>query len=133
MATLFYFDAEWFIKLFIGNSTPEVVEPAALFLRILAFCLPGLGVGMTMMGVLRGSGDTRITAWITIFSMWIVRIPLIVFLGLDKIPGTDISFGMGYGLPGFWWGMTLTVYVEAGLAYWRFATGRWAKVKLSEA
>jgi putative MATE family efflux protein len=132
MAVLFYLFPEWFIKLFIGQATPSVIEPAAGFLRILALCLPGLGVGMTLMGALRGSGDTQITAWISLGAMWVCRIPLAIFLGLDKLPRTDIPFGMGYGLHGIWWAMTITVYIEMLLSYWRFSQGHWARVKLAD-
>ncbi|MCH7471788.1 MATE family efflux transporter [bacterium] len=131
MALLFWLFAEGFIGIFIGSNNPEILAPAAEFLRILALCLPGLGVGMTMMGVLRGSGDTKITAWITIAAMWVLRIPLIILLAFEGIGGSEIGFG--YGLTGIWWAMTISVYVEAALAYWRFATGKWAKVQLSKA
>ena len=131
MGILFYVFAPQFILLFIGKATPEVVEPAAEFLKIMAFCLPGLGVGMTLNGALRGSGDTAITAWIAFTAMWVVRLPLMFFLAFENIGGTGI--GLGWGLAGLWWGMALSVYVEAGLVLWRFSTGKWKTIKLRDA
>ncbi len=131
MGTLLFLYPKWFVMLFIGHSAPEVLDPAAGFLSVLALCLPGLGLGMTMMGVLRGSGDTMITAVISFIAMYIVRLPLAAFLALENIGGTGI--GLGWGLHGIWWAMTFSVYVEAILAYIRFASGRWMKVKLSGA
>jgi Na+-driven multidrug efflux pump len=129
MGTLLFLYPRWFVMLFIGHNAPEIVDPATGFLRILALCLPGLGLGMTTMGVLRGSGDTMITAVISLIAMYAVRLPLAAFLALTNIGGTGI--GLGWGLHGIWWAMTLSVYVEAGLAYARFAGGRWARVQLA--
>ena len=71
----------------------------------------------------------KITAVITIGAMWILRMPLVVFMAFADIGGS--GFGLGMGLSGIWWAMTITVYFEAAMAYWRFSTGRWAKVKLA--
>ena len=131
MGILFYVFAPQFIVLFIGKATPEVVEPAAEFLRIMAFCLPGLGVGMTLNGALRGSGDTAITAWIAFTAMWVVRLPLMIMLAFSDVLGSGL--GLGWGLAGLWWGMAISVYVEAILVYLRFRTGRWMTIKLRNA
>ncbi|MDQ3024278.1 MAG: MATE family efflux transporter, partial [bacterium] len=120
----------FFIHLFIGNG-PEVeaiVKPASDYIRILGACLPGLGLGLTMMGALRGSGDTKITAYMSLAAMYVVRIPLAVFLSMENIGGTGL--GLGWGLNGLWWAMTASVYVEALLAWLRFRSGAWAKIKL---
>jgi putative MATE family efflux protein len=147
-----YFWAEEFVRLFIGNNAPEVIGPAADYVRILALCLPGLGVGLTFMGVLRGSGDTKITAWITLGAIVLARMPLAIFmsqtdfLGALKMVGLHMfsperasqfalnpnGFGLGMGLDGLWWAMTLTVYLEAMLAYWRFRSNVWAQVRLEQ-
>jgi putative MATE family efflux protein len=131
MGILFYVFADQFIVLFIGAATPEVIEPAAEFLRIMAFCLPGLGVGMTLNGALRGSGDTAITAWIAFTAMWVVRLPLMILLAFSDLFGSGL--GLGWGLAGLWWGMAISVYVEATLVYLRFRTGKWMTIKLRNA
>jgi len=130
IGSLLFFFPEYFVGLCIGNSTPEVIAPAANFLRILALCLPGLGAGMTFMGVLRGAGDTAITAGISFTAMWAIRIPLAALLAFSMLGNT--TFGYGLGLSGIWWAMTISVYIETALAYARFASGKWAKVKLAE-
>lgn len=131
MGVLFYVFDKQFIVLFIGQATPEVIEPAAEFLRIMAFCLPALGIGMTLNGALRGSGDTAITAWIAFTAMWVVRLPLMCYLAFDNVLGTGL--GMGMGLAGLWWGMVASVYLEASLVFWRFQTGKWKTIKLRDA
>jgi putative MATE family efflux protein len=130
MGALLYFFPVACVKLFIGNNAPDIVEPAANFLRILALCLPGLGLSMTLMGVLRGAGDAAITAVISLVAMWGARLPLATYMALPDVMGT--GHGLGMGLNGIWWAMTITVYFEAALAYWRFASGRWKTVKLRQ-
>lgn len=130
MGSLLFFYPQSFIVLFTGGNAPEVVGAATEFLRIVALCLPGLGVSMTMNGVLRGSGDTRAAALITLTAMWFVRIPLAAFMALENILGSGM--GLGLGLSGVWWAMTLSVYVEATLAFLRFSSGRWARIKLAQ-
>jgi Na+-driven multidrug efflux pump len=130
MGSLLFFYPQWFITLFTGGNSSELVETAAQFLRIIALCLPGLGVAMTMGGVLRGSGDTKAAALITLTAMWLIRIPLAAFMSLSNIAGLGI--GLGLGLNGVWWAMTISVYVEATLAFMRFTGGRWASIKLAD-
>jgi len=130
MGSLLFLFPQWFIWLFIGGNSPEAFDAATNFLRILALCLPGLAVGMTMNGALRGAGDTRAAAAITLTSMWLVRIPLAALLSLSNILGTGIGFGLG--LDGVWWAMSGSVYVEATLAYLRFRSGAWTRIKLAE-
>ena len=129
MGSLLFIFPGWFVGLFIGHNAPEVMPVAVGFLRVLALCLPGLGLSMTMMGVLRGSGDTLITAVISFIAMYGVRLPLAAFLALSGLGSAHL--GLGWGLNGIWWAMTLSVYVEAGLAYLRFASGRWARIELA--
>jgi putative MATE family efflux protein len=128
MGLLQFIWPEWFVRLYIGDSAPEVIAPAAQYLRVLAICLPGLGLGLTMMGALRGSGDTRVTMYITLSAMYLVRLPLAFLLSQKNLWGSGI--GLDWGLDGLWWAMTASVYVEAFLAWLRFRGGEWARVKL---
>jgi len=130
IGSMLFLFPQWFISLFISHAAADVSEEATGFLRILALCLPGLAIGTTISGVLRGSGDTRAAAAITLTAMWLFRIPLAAFLALSNIGGWGI--GLGLGLNGVWWAMTASVYVEAILAFLRFRGGRWTRVKLAE-
>jgi Na+-driven multidrug efflux pump len=135
MAVLGFAQVIWpvfFIHLFIGNKeeVQAIVPSAVAYVRILGACLPGLGLSLTMMGALRGAGDTKITAYISLAAMYLVRIPLAMLLSMKDIGGTGL--GLGWGLNGLWWSMTISVYVEAFMAWLRFRGGAWARVKLSE-
>jgi putative MATE family efflux protein len=139
MAVLGFAQVIWpvfFIHLFIGNKADvqAIVPPAVAYVRILGACLPGLGLSLTMMGALRGAGDTKITAYISLAAMYIFRIPLAILLSMDSIGGTHgipRIPGAGWGLSGIWWSMTISVYIEAFMAWLRFRSGAWQRVQLS--
>jgi len=63
--------------------------------------------------VFRGAGDTIIPMFITLLSLWLIRIPVAYFLS-DRI-GTD----------GIWWGIPVAWVLGAILAYFYYVSGRW--------
>ena len=66
-------------------------------------------------GALRGAGDTLIPMFITLFSLWIFRIPVSLFLS-ERI-----------GTSGIWWGIPVAWVAGALLSSLYFFTGRWKK------
>ena len=64
-------------------------------------------------GVLRGAGDTLIPMFITLFSLWIIRIPTSWFLS-EKI-----------GETGIWWGIPIAWFCGAFFSYLYFLSGKW--------
>lgn len=64
-------------------------------------------------GVMRGAGDTIIPMFITLFSLWIVRIPLAAFM--SKAIGVD----------GIWWSVPIAWTSGLLLSYLYYRTGRW--------
>ena len=52
-------------------------------------------------GVMRGAGDTLIPMFITLFSLWIIRIPAAVFLSRETIHFLGLTIkGAGLGAEG---------------------------------
>lgn len=64
-------------------------------------------------GVMRGAGDTLIPMFITLFALWIVRIPLAYILA-PKI-----------GEIGIWWAIPIGWFFGMSLSYVYYKTGRW--------
>jgi Na+-driven multidrug efflux pump len=66
-------------------------------------------------GVLRGAGDTLIPMFVTLLSLWVIRIPVSSYLSIH------------YGTDGIWWGIPIawTAGLFLSLAY--YATGRWKR------
>jgi Na+-driven multidrug efflux pump len=54
---------------------PEVIEHAAMFIRVVAYCQPGMAAYFTLSGALKGAGDTRSPLMITLLGMYCFRIP----------------------------------------------------------
>ena len=101
-------------------SEPEVINLAAWYLRIVAVSEPPLALIFTLAGGLRGAGETRSPLYISIFGLWIFRIPLAYFLGVI----------LGWGAIGAWTAMTIDTFVRGGLYVYQFKKGKWKEVNV---
>ena len=77
------------------------------------------------MGVMRGAGDTIIPMFITLFSLWLIRIPLAWLLSKY------------FGYQGIWWSIPLAWISGMTLTYIYYKSGKWknkaiVKTKLIE-
>jgi len=118
MGLIFILFPQPLVRLFTDD--PAVVEMAIVPLRIVGFIQPLLAAGMVFPGNLRGAGDTRFPMVVTGASIWGIRVPTAILLGL----------ALGVGLPGAWLGMASDQAVR-GIAYFlRFRSGRWKLMKV---
>ncbi|KYK38619.1 MAG: hypothetical protein AYK18_06620 [Theionarchaea archaeon DG-70] len=101
-------------------SEPEVIDLAAWYLRIVAISEPPLALIFTLAGGLRGAGETRSPLYISIFGLWIFRLPLAYVLGMV----------LGWGPIGAWTAMTIDTFVRGGLYVYQFRRGTWKEVKV---
>lgn len=69
-------------------------------------------------GVLRGAGDTLIPMFVTLFSLWIVRIPVSYWLSVYMGP------------KGIWWGIPIAWALGAFFSFLYFRMGKWKTKKL---
>ena len=74
-------------------------------------------VAMTSLNALKGAGDTRFTMLVGVFSSWLVKLPLGIWLALP----------MGLGAVGAWLGLTADIIFLAVVASWRILSGRWLR------
>ncbi|MHB9035841.1 MAG: MATE family efflux transporter [Armatimonadota bacterium] len=85
------------------------------YLRINAISEPFLAVNMVLRGALQGAGETRVPAWITFFTSYVIRLPLAWALAVP----------LGLGSTGAWIGMaTSTIISGIWVAGW-FKWGKW--------
>jgi len=90
-------------------------------------------------GVMRGAGDTIIPMFITLFSLWIIRIPAAVFLSQETIEVFGLTIrGAGLGPEGIWWSIPSGWGFGMILSFIYYKTGRWktktvVKVKVEPA
>jgi Na+-driven multidrug efflux pump len=93
---------------------------AADYLRVNAWCEPFLALGMVLTGALQGAGDTVRPTFITLFTMWIARIPL----------GIWLMFTLHQHTHGAWLAMCVTTIVGGIMTAALFRSGAWKKIKV---
>jgi putative MATE family efflux protein len=95
------------------TTDPQVIEIGQNYLIIVSSFYLVFSSMFTIHGVLRGAGDTLIPMFITLFSLWIVRIPAAYLLS-DKI-----------GPDGIWWSIPMGWGIGMSFSYIYYRTGRW--------
>lgn len=91
-------------------NDPGVISLASSLLIIAAFFQISDGVQVVGLGALRGMGDVKIPAIITLFAYWIFALPLGYFFG----------FRLGLGVEGVWYGLLTGLSLAAILLFSRF-------------
>jgi putative MATE family efflux protein len=105
------FFASFLMNLFTPD--PEVIRIGREYLVIVSSFYLVFTALFTTNGVLRGAGDTLIPMFITLFSLWLVRIPLSWYLS-QKI-----------GETGIWWAVPIGWLLGMFVSYLYYLSGRW--------
>ena len=101
------------MKMFSNEITPEVITVGRRYLSIVCPFTIFFSTMFIFTGVMRGAGDTIVPMFITLLSLWIIRIPVASFLS-DSI-----------GPDGIWLSIPIAWGVGAGCSYLYYRTGRW--------
>ncbi|HUH65223.1 MAG TPA: MATE family efflux transporter [Syntrophales bacterium] len=118
MAVIIFIWAESFASTLTAN--PAVLAETARYLRFNMVAEPFLALSTVMGGGLQGAGDTRATMWVIIVSMWLIRLPLAIFLALFA----------GFGATGVWTAMMVSMAIQGLMMAWWFHQGRWKRIEL---
>jgi putative MATE family efflux protein len=86
------------------TSDPNVIAAGAEYLIIVSSCYLIFSTMFSLNGVLRGAGDTLVPMFITLFSLWLIRIPMAALLS-----------GRFYATVSQW-GFSLPEWLQGGLA-----------------
>lgn len=97
------------------TQSEEIKQIGAEYLKISAPFYIAFAILFVNNGVLRGAGDTVIPMFITLFALWIIRIPLSYILSRY------------FGYVGIWWGIPTGWCFGMILSYIYYKTGRWKK------
>ncbi|MGF1585474.1 MAG: MATE family efflux transporter [Bacteroidales bacterium] len=99
----------------MGFFTPDaiVVAYGTSYLNIVSPFYITFTVMFIVGGVMRGAGDTLIPMFITLFSLWVIRIPLAVMLS-ERMEET-----------GIWWAIPIGWLAGMLLSYLYYLTGSW--------
>ncbi|MEI6173851.1 MAG: MATE family efflux transporter [Bacteroidota bacterium] len=99
------------------TNDPVVIEMGGDYLRIIGSFYVLFGVMFVINGLLRGAGDTLIPMFISLFSLWIVRIPVAYYLAIHH----------GIGVSGIWWSIPIGWASGVILYYGYYRMGYWKK------
>ena len=95
------------------TSDPDVIEIGATYLVITSSFYIFFSSMFVIGGVMRGAGDTLIPMFITLFSLWVIRIPLAYALSAR------------IGVTGIWWAIPIAWFLGAVLSYFYYLRGNW--------
>jgi len=116
--SILMFLAIWFwgdtIMMAFTNDA-QVISIGKEFLTITAGFLIFHGMLNIYNGALRGAGDTFLTMMTSLFSLWLIRIPLAYYLSAH------------FGRSGIWWAIGLSIVIAFVITYIYYKTGRWKK------
>ena len=108
-ALLFLTANDWLVSLYIRDS-PAVASIAATLIVMAGFFQLSDGVQVVALGCLRGLSDVNVPTVITLFSYWVVALPLSYIL----------AFPAGLDAVGVWIGLFTGLTLAAILSTWRF-------------
>lgn len=97
----------------VFNSDPMVIEYGTSYLVIVSSFYMVFASMFVIHGALRGAGDTLIPMFISLFSLWIIRIPFALFLSKH------------FGVNGIWWAIPIGWSMGLLGSYLYYVSGRW--------
>lgn len=97
------------------TSDSVVIEMGQDYLKIIGSFYILFSVMFVINGLLRGAGDTFVPMFISLFSLWLVRIPVAYLLSSNPTFGVD----------GIWWSIPVGWLSGVILFYWYYRLGRW--------
>jgi putative MATE family efflux protein len=107
-----------FGKLLMRMFTDDevVIEMGGDYLRIIGSFYILFSVMFVINGLLRGAGDTLIPMFISLFSLWVIRIPVAWMLAKNPAIGV---FGIWWSIPIGWLSGVVLFYAYYRMGYWK--------------
>lgn len=105
------------IRIFDLTLEAGVGSFAVTWIRLLGYGMPIVGVYIAFVGMLQGAGATNVSLRINALATLAFQIPLSWLLG----------FPLGMGAFGVWLAFPLGFVLKAGLAWFAYRRGHWAK------
>jgi len=118
MAAAFFAMAHFLAGVFTSDASVRLL--GADYLRVNAICEPFLALGMVLTGALQGAGDTMRPTYITLFTMWVLRLPF----------GYLMMFVLHLNTHGAWIAMSVTTITGGLMTVCLFRAGTWKRIKV---
>lgn len=97
------------------SDTQAIAQIGAEYLLVVSSCYIIFAIMFALNGVMRGAGDTLVPMFITLFSLWVIRVPFAAILSKK------------YGEIGIWIAVPLAWSVGTICSYIYYRTGNWKK------
>lgn len=120
----------------IFTTSPEVIKAGANYLLIVSSAYFIFSIMFSLNGVMRGCGDTLIPMFITLFSLWIIRIPFASLLSgrmgiYLQSKGINIDFIWIFDgrmkESGIWLAVPIAWAIGAIFSFFYYKSGNWKK------
>ena len=111
------FGAAPVISIFEVDPATELGRYSILWMQVLGWGMPVVGIHIALIGMLRGAGATNTSLMINIMGTVVIQVPLSWFLG----------FVMGWGAFGIWVAMPISFVVRMCLGVVAYRRGAWAR------
>jgi putative MATE family efflux protein len=120
LALAFVFFGSRIIALYVGEDpdSAQIIETGTLIMRMVAVMLPLQSSQFILAGALRGAGDTGAIAFITFFTVLLIR-PGIAFFTVRTLH---------WGLAGAWIALILDQALRSLLVLLRYKSGKWKTI-----
>lgn len=102
--------------MYMFTNDMVVIDMGADYLRIIGTFYILFSVMFVINGVLRGAGDTLVPMFISLFSLWIIRIPVAWLLAHN--PAIGVS-GIWWSIPIGWLSGVIFYYMYYRMGYWK--------------
>ncbi len=111
------FGAEPILAIFDIDPATELGRYSILWMQVLGWGMPIVGVHIGLIGMLRGAGATNTSLMINIVGTLVIQVPLSWFLG----------FIVGWGAFGIWVAVPISFLVRLFLGILAYRRGTWAR------
>lgn len=105
------------MALYSGN--PQIIDCGAYIMKVVALVQPFQGIQFILAGGLRGAGDTKSTALVSVITIFFLR-PLLAAI---------LVFGFHMGLKGAWYAYMADQITRSLLIYLKYMQGKWKVIR----
>ncbi|WP_323756485.1 MATE family efflux transporter [Roseivirga sp.] len=116
---IFFIFAEPLTRAFLSGDD-YVVGMGVDFLKITSLSFGFMGLQMSIIGTLRGSGNTVSSMVLTIIGIWVIQFPVAWYLSSH----TNLDYD------GLWWSFPISNVIPALITLGWYKTGRWKNKNL---
>lgn len=107
---------------FFVPEEKTVIDATTTFVRIMALTFGLIGLQQVLNGTFMGSGNTLIPMFLSIFTLYIIQLPIAYLL----------SKYTSFTIKGIWWAIPITNIIAAIISIYYYRTGKWKNKKLTE-